>query len=307
MYAVTLDYMDGTSSVVYVAMPGGPIGAMSDPVRPGYTFYKWYTDREFTDGNEWSPLTDNVTTSMTLYAKWNGWEVKVKFKWGETDVYLDPSEAQSHKGDLPECQFMRFGDQFSMSDTFNISGGESVMSLLAWAQYSLEKMPRYPPNYKFVYWIYPVDGESDKAVPVYEDSYLTEIERLLKNGSGEYVKEDGCYVVLLDAEISKVALRVHMDSSVVENGQSLDNLALVDPPSSFFIFPYNTGDDPYSMRINLNGATRPGYSLKGWVITDFTDGSAVFVDSEGNPYSPSSPREPYLYSGYGDNPLCVPE
>ena len=85
MFAVTLDYMDGTSSVVYVSMPSGVIGSMSDPVRPGYSFGGWYSDTEYE--HSWTLATDVVTDSMTLYARWVGWNIKVEFKWG-TSYYM---------------------------------------------------------------------------------------------------------------------------------------------------------------------------------------------------------------------------
>lgn len=42
------------------------------PVKEGYTFTGWYTDRACTQ--EWNIETDKVTESMTLYA---GWEEKL--------------------------------------------------------------------------------------------------------------------------------------------------------------------------------------------------------------------------------------
>ena len=39
-----------------------------DPVKEGYVFTGWYTDRACT--NEWDMKNDTVTQSMTLYAGW---------------------------------------------------------------------------------------------------------------------------------------------------------------------------------------------------------------------------------------------
>ncbi len=39
-----------------------------EPVKEGYTFDGWYTDRSCT--NEWDMSSDTVTQSMTLYAGW---------------------------------------------------------------------------------------------------------------------------------------------------------------------------------------------------------------------------------------------
>lgn len=278
MYTVTMDYMDGTTSVVYVNMPSGYIGDMANPVRPGYTFLAWYTETEYE--HTWDLATGLVTDDMTLYARWAGWDIKVNFKWGDTVVNLDASKAEHHSGDLLDCQIMEFGTRFNTYDTFTIPGeGDRIMGLLEWAQYNLEQIDEYRDGgYKFIYWTYQVLDSSGKAIPVYSDSYLTEVERLLTNNEGNYEKEDGYYVVVLTAKASHVAVSILMDSAVIINGQSVDNLALVDPPSSFLIFPADDESTPYEMTIELNGATRPGYSLKGWSIAASEDSSFIFVD-----------------------------
>ncbi len=309
MYEVTMDYMDGTSSVVYVAMPSGYIGTMADPVRDGYIFGGWYTDTEYND--YWDLATDEVTESMTLYAHWVGWDVKVRFQVdfgaGPVNVYLDPSKAQHHTGDIIDCQIMEFGTKFNTYDTFTTSGGETSMSLLEWAQYNLELMPAYSAGgYKFIYWTFQVIDSSGKAVPVYTDSYLEETIRLLTDEEG-YAKEDGYYVVVLTAKVAKVALKVDMDSAVIVEGQSVDNLALVDPPSSFLIFPYQEVEDSYyDMKIELNGATRPGYSLKGWSIADPTDGSAEFVRDEPYLYAAGTNIILHIYKNTGGDKATYP-
>ncbi len=42
----------------------------TDPIKDGYDFGGWYTNKDCTDGNEWNFDTDTVTTDITLYAKW---------------------------------------------------------------------------------------------------------------------------------------------------------------------------------------------------------------------------------------------
>ena len=288
MYEVTMDYMDGTSSVVYVAMPSGYIGSMDDPEREGYSFGGWYADTDYQ--HHWDLATDEVTESMTLYARWVGWSVKVNFQVnfgsGVEDVDLDPSHAQHTTGDLLNAQIMEFGTKFDMTDNFYVGDDPEPrnMSLLDWAQYNLAKMQEYTEGgYKFIYWTYKVEDAPGKAVPVYSDSILTETKRLLTDGSG-YVQEDGCYVVVLFAKVEKIALKVEMDSRVMVGDESVDNLALVDPPSSFLIFPYQQTEDTYDMTIDLNGATRPGYSLKGWKVVQRTDGSADFTEGADHIY-----------------------
>ena len=44
------------------------VPAVEDPVKEGWQFVGWYTDRDCT--RAWNISTDMVETSMTLYAKW---------------------------------------------------------------------------------------------------------------------------------------------------------------------------------------------------------------------------------------------
>ena len=274
MFEVTLDYMDGTTSKVYVAMPSGTIGAMELPTREGYDFGGWYTSTEYIPSELWNPMTSLVTSDMTLYAFWNGWNVVVQFKWvvdGE-ERYIDLDQDPNSDG-IINAQIMEFGKQFNTHDIMNTTPPRDML-LLEWAQYLLEQDGDYrQKGYKFVYWTYDTDSEeSSKSIAVYQDTYLYDVGRLLKDGGG-YADLGGKYVVVLSALVSKVAINVEMESSVMHNGVSVDNLALVDPPSSFLIFPDPNeertdaqGAKYYDLSIELNGATRPGYSLEGWFI-----------------------------------------
>lgn len=44
------------------------VPAVEDPVKEGWRFAGWYTDRDCT--RAWDMAADKVETSMTLYAKW---------------------------------------------------------------------------------------------------------------------------------------------------------------------------------------------------------------------------------------------
>ena len=60
---------DGGSQIESVkAMYSDVLTVSEEPVKEGYVFTGWYTDRDCTD--EWDIATDTVTNSMTLYAGW---------------------------------------------------------------------------------------------------------------------------------------------------------------------------------------------------------------------------------------------
>lgn len=60
---------DGGSYVQSVkAFHSETVNIPEQPVKEGYTFGGWYTDRDCT--NEWNTDSDTVTQSMTLYACW---------------------------------------------------------------------------------------------------------------------------------------------------------------------------------------------------------------------------------------------
>lgn len=68
-FTVTFE-TDGGSSVESVrVLHSEKLTLDRDPVKEGFTFTGWYTDRDCT--SEWNMDTDTVTGSMTLYAGWS--------------------------------------------------------------------------------------------------------------------------------------------------------------------------------------------------------------------------------------------
>jgi len=59
---------DGGSHVESIKVMHGDLISVEDPVKEGYLFTGWYTDRDCTA--QWNPESDQVTDSMTLYAGW---------------------------------------------------------------------------------------------------------------------------------------------------------------------------------------------------------------------------------------------
>lgn len=68
-FTVSFD-TDGGSHVDSIrVMHSETLSLADDPVKEGFTFTGWYTDRDCTD--EWDMESDTVTGSMTLYAGWS--------------------------------------------------------------------------------------------------------------------------------------------------------------------------------------------------------------------------------------------
>ena len=67
-YQVTFDSQGGTSVETQKRMYGERVEVPQDPTREGFVFEGWYRDANGTQ--RWNPETDQVTESMTLYAKW---------------------------------------------------------------------------------------------------------------------------------------------------------------------------------------------------------------------------------------------
>lgn len=67
-FTVSFD-TDGGSHIESVkVMHSQTVDIKEEPVKEGYIFTGWYTDRDCTDS--FDITTDTVTTSMTLYAGW---------------------------------------------------------------------------------------------------------------------------------------------------------------------------------------------------------------------------------------------
>ncbi len=256
MYTVTFDHMDGTTSVLYVSMNVGIIGSVENPVREGYDFIGWFTSTSF--ATKWDLATQKVTGDMTLYAYWVGKSVTVTF-W-----YPDTTSATG-KTQLETKGTMTFGDMFNVKIT---TSGTDKKYLLTVAQNELEEKLT---NVKFIYWVYKMqyDSKDDKSYAVYTSSYLNDWKMVEQatDASGNVT-----YSVALCANLSDVAVKIVMDPKIYDETThtSMDLNAVIDPPSEFLAFPYETGTETdyktFKMKIQLNGATRPGYNLEGWSL-----------------------------------------
>ena len=67
-FTVSFDTNGGSHIEKVKVMHSQTIELKEDPVKEGYVFTGWYTDRDCTESCDIS--TDTVTTSMTLYAGW---------------------------------------------------------------------------------------------------------------------------------------------------------------------------------------------------------------------------------------------
>ena len=173
-----------------------------------------------------------VTGDMTLYAYWVGLDVTVDFGYYKKDTRTQIGVSSSTT--------ISFGDKF---DTISAALGE--------AETEAKNLGT------FIYWVYDKQWaqKTDKTYAVYSSSYLDDWSMVSEI--------NGKYTVLLDANLSAAAIKIKMGST--EEG---DLNATIDPPDEFLVFPET--DTTYTFNIQLNDATRPGYNLKGWKLSDST-------------------------------------
>lgn len=67
-FTVSFDTNGGSHIESVKVMHSQTVELKEDPVKEGYVFTGWYTDRDCTES--FDIRTDTVTTSMTLYAGW---------------------------------------------------------------------------------------------------------------------------------------------------------------------------------------------------------------------------------------------
>lgn len=67
-FTVSFDTNGGSHIESVKVMHSETVEVKEDPVKEGYIFTGWYTDRDCTEN--FDIKTDTVTTSMTLYAGW---------------------------------------------------------------------------------------------------------------------------------------------------------------------------------------------------------------------------------------------
>ncbi len=67
-HIVTFESNDGSSVLPQTVSSGGNASRPADPVKGGFTFEGWYSDRLLTTAFDFS---DEITSDITLYAKWS--------------------------------------------------------------------------------------------------------------------------------------------------------------------------------------------------------------------------------------------
>ncbi|MCQ2078733.1 MAG: InlB B-repeat-containing protein [archaeon] len=253
MCVVTFDYMDGTSST-YNINEHTPLGNnIPNPTRLGYDFIAYYTDKDYRI--QWE-MSNPVDHDMTLYAKWEGKTVNVRFFYYQESITREV-EYDGH----PLTYDIVFGDSFKVPFTED-------MTMIQLAQDCM--VNHYmKPGEKFIYWYATADG---RTYAIYDDSYLKNYDLV------ETIDER--LVVKLYARTSSIAIQVTMDPTVKagssSNSSSLDVKANVDPPASFLVFPESSEHSPYSFMVKLNGASRPGFELTGWELSKIIIGDTQY-------------------------------
>ena len=228
MHTVTFDNMDGTSSKLYVPQTqnGAKIDELPVLKRSGYSFDGWYKDRDFV--YKWEPTYDTVTSDITLYAKLTGNEYKVVFKYGN-NVTFDSDSTDGYEGyvlkiakkvdgsnvvSYPLYPTVRIGSNFEIIDA-----NHNNKNILDYVQSQIKD--QVGENQKFIRWQAFTDGDTNKdPIPIYHDTILTT----------DMVNTSGSEIVLY-ALTSSVAIKVVMDANAT------DASAVVEAPSTFYVFP----------------------------------------------------------------------
>ncbi len=129
-YAVTFDTLDGRTTKMYV--PVNSTGTLLDeasapvPTALGYDFLYWCSDRNCTI--RWDFSGDMINGDTTLYAKWVGQDVWVKFKYwnGSGYVYYGGNEGNDYRITLPNgtnlYPTVKVGSTFSLKDYSPVEG-----------------------------------------------------------------------------------------------------------------------------------------------------------------------------------------
>ena len=268
-YVVTLDNMNGTSFTLYLPEQAeGALISTNDlptPAYDGYDFKGWYKDRSLI--YNWTFSTDRVYEDTTLYAKWQGKEVRVNFWWYDNNDELclfggvdgggqaiavkangsgefDLSNAYMMNREMGIYPTVKYGSTFDTVDPWHGS-----VNILKYAENSINFTGM------FVRWqvVSPIDD--NLRVSIYEDTVVgNKVLKLVTDSQIEqfgslwnyYVHNNGGYPrvdnggpdmleINLLAETTKIALKVNM--GLEEQDEKYSSTISIDDPASFLVYP----------------------------------------------------------------------
>lgn len=133
VYTVTLDNMNGTTYTFYVSQEDkGALLSESDlgvPVYEGYEFKGWCKDKNLI--YDWGYQTDRVTEDITLYARWQGMDVRVYFWYMTTEglkLFTDGSTESGGKIGVTAND----DGQFDLSWAYQMDNSRHIYPTVRW-------------------------------------------------------------------------------------------------------------------------------------------------------------------------------
>ena len=239
-FIVTFDDMNGSTSRLYIST--GDRAALLDettvkePQRDGYKFVGWYKDKSYL--TPWVFSYDTVVSDITLYAKWEGKQVKVEFYsydesngWEKfTGANIDTKGEYIMKKESGQYIYpmVSYGSTFSI-----VEPAQSNKSVLKYVADTL-----YPGAGDFVRWEAYSSGSPDNGGTVfmiYEDTILT-TNHVSPNETSTFPKNDsgGMYtmpVIKLYAHTSPLGVRINMVDTTGDESVTINS------PKERYVYP----------------------------------------------------------------------
>ena len=300
-YVVTFDYMNGTTSKLYITATGDGVAieAPSTPVNKGYTFGGWFTDSEqfivewsFKDTAQGIP-GDKVNRSLTLYAKWVGIPIEVHFVYQNSENKFARMDNE-WVYDQPYTIYLNGSNvtpEVSYGDTFGLLVPGGTISILEDARSRLitNIVDHHDGSIQFIRWQYHVGN--DIYAPVYDDTTLNDV--LLGLNSNVLTT----YKIYLYAQVETIAL------TVTTQDDSGDLSTVIAAPCTFLVSPEEQGNGVYDFTFTLNNATRAGWQLVSWHNGHVTTRYVNLSKEEG--INVKAEDEYYVLLGDGEKMIVV--
>ena len=112
IYTITFDAAGGSAVESIYKEHGATAAAPADPTKDGYNFAGWYTDANCTDAFDFATA---ITSSMTLYAKWEAKDITLTLMDGDTlfDTLVGQADAQLTIENAPTKEGYTFAGWFT--------------------------------------------------------------------------------------------------------------------------------------------------------------------------------------------------